>query len=208
MTLKILIYEDNDDLRNSVVSLLQWSKLYDVVGAMPDAVEVINDILIFKPDAVLMDIDMPNSNGVDAVAAIRTINETIPIIMFTVFDDDNNIFNAICAGANGYILKKDVNELPVAIKDAMAGGAPMNSAIARKVITLLAKQKPVKNTNAELLTTRETEIVTFMSKGYSYKMIAAKLDIATETVRTHIKRVYKKLQVNNATGAINKLDLH
>jgi DNA-binding NarL/FixJ family response regulator len=207
MNLKVLIYEDNEDLRSSVVSLLQWANEYTVVGAMPDAVEIDKDLETFLPDVILMDIDMPNSNGVTAVSKIRTIDENIPIIMFTVFDDDDNIFNAICAGANGYILKKDINELPAAIADVMNGGAPMNSAIARKVITILSKQKPIKNNNLELLTSREYEIVGFMSKGYSYKMIAAELEIATETVRTHIKRVYKKLQVNNVSGALSKLKL-
>ncbi len=101
-------------------------------------------------------------------------------------------------------IEKKFEQLPDTIEDVLQGGAPMNSAIAKKVMNFVSKNKPEKNSNLEMLTTRETEIVSYMSKGYSYKMIANELDIATEIVRTHIKRIYKKLQVNNATGAINK----
>jgi DNA-binding NarL/FixJ family response regulator len=204
MVTKILLYEDNDDLRNSVVAMLQWNSIFDVVAAMPDAIGAIKDVELLKPDVVLMDIDMPNSNGVDAVTQIRRVNTHIPIIMFTVFDDDENIFNAICAGANGYILKKNFEQLPNAIEDVLTGGAPMNSAIAKKVLGFVTKSKVEKNKELEELTKRELQILEFVVKGYSYKMISTELDIATETVRTHIKKIYKKLQVNSATGAVYK----
>lgn len=204
MITKVLLYEDNDNLRNSVTALLEWNEMYNLVAAMPDASEVVKDVTIFAPDVIIMDIEMPFSNGVDAVQELRNAGIEVPIIMFTVFDDDDNIFNAICAGANGYILKKNVEQLPDAIEDVLKGGAPMNSAIAKKVLQFVAKSKPTKSNELESLSARELEIVEFMVKGYSYKMIAAELGISTETVRTHIKRVYKKLQVNNATGAVLK----
>ncbi len=206
MAVNIILYEDNNNLRNSVVSLLEWNKEYNILAAMPDAINAANDVIALKPSVILMDIDMPQSNGVDAVTQIRQINTDVPIIMFTVFEDDENIFNAICAGANGYILKKNFEKLPEAIEDVLNGGAPMNSTIAKKVLGFVSKLKPIKNPNENLLTTRENEIVSYMAKGFSYKMIGDELKIATETVRTHIKRIYKKLQVNNATGALSKLN--
>lgn len=204
MAVKILLYEDNDDLRNSVVTMLQWNSLYTVVAALPDAKGASADVEILMPDVILMDIDMPESNGVDAVVQIRKTNAEVHIIMFTVFDDDENIFNAICAGASGYILKKNIDQLPNAIDDVLAGGAPMNSSIAKRVLQYVSKTKVEKNKDIETLTKRELEILELVVKGFSYKMVAAELNVATETVRTHIKKIYKKLQVNSATEAIYK----
>lgn len=204
MAVKILLYEDNDDLRNSVVTMLQWNSLYTVVAALPDATGASADVEILKPDVILMDIDMPESNGVDAVVEIRKKNAEVHIIMFTVFDDDENIFNAICAGASGYILKKNIDQLPSAIDDVLDGGAPMNSSIAKRVLQYVSKTKVEKNKNIETLTKRELEILELVVRGFSYKMVAAELNVATETVRTHIKKIYKKLQVNSATEAIYK----
>lgn len=207
MAIKVLIYEDNENLRKSIQTLLIWNPAFDIVAAMPDAICVQEDIAVLKPDVILMDIDMPNSNGVQAVAQVRLINETLPIIMFTVFDDDENIFNAICAGANGYILKKNFDQLPAAITDVMNGGAPMTSSVAKKVLTFIPKNKADKN-NSETnnLSAREAEILTYIVKGFSYKMIAGELSIAVETVRSHIKKIYKKLHVNNATAAVYKFN--
>lgn len=126
--------------------------------------------------------------------------------MFTVFDDDDNIFNAICAGANGYILKKHFEEVPAAIKDVLDGGAPMTSSVAKKVLAFIPQNKSAKKPELENLSVRENEILQYISKGYSYKMIAAETKIAVETVRSHIKNIYKKLQVNSATEAIYKLN--
>lgn len=204
MAVKILLYEDNDDLRNSVVTMLQWNSLYTVVAALPDAKGASADVEILMPDVILMDIDMPESNGVDAVVQIRKTNAEVHIIMFTVFDDDENIFNAICAGASGYILKKNIDQLPSAIDDVLDGGAPMNSSIAKRVLQFVSKTKVEKNKDIETLTKRELEILELVVKGFSYKMVAAELNVATETVRTHIKKIYKKLQVNSATEAIYK----
>ena len=204
MAVKILLYEDNDDLRNSVVTMLQWNSLYTVVAALPDATGASADVEILKPDVILMDIDMPESNGVDAVVEIRKKKTEVHIIMFTVFDDDENIFNAICAGASGYILKKNIDQLPSAIDDVLDGGAPMNSSIAKRVLQFVSKTKVEKNKEVETLTKRELEILELVVKGFSYKMVAAELYVATETVRTHIKKIYKKLQVNSATEAIYK----
>jgi DNA-binding NarL/FixJ family response regulator len=204
MPIKVLIYEDNENLRSSVVAMLQWNGAFIIVDAMPDASDVIADIALLKPDVILMDIDMPYSNGVAAVKAIRTINNDVPVIMFTVFEDNENIFNAICAGANGYLLKKNFEQIPAAIQDVMTGGAPMTSSVAKKVLSFVPKAKATQTPETVTLSKREIEILEYVVKGYSYKMIAAELSVSLETVRSHIKKVYKKLQVNSATAAVYK----
>jgi DNA-binding NarL/FixJ family response regulator len=204
MPFKLLIYEDNENLRNSMVSLLEWTKEYDVVAALPNATNALEDTSFFKPDVIIMDIDMPYCNGVEAVKSIRLSNMEVPIIMFTVFDDNEHILDAICAGANGYLLKKNFEMLHDAIKDVLNGGAPMTSSVAKKVLSLLPQKKAAPVEDTANLSNREVEILEYIVKGYSYKMISAELHIATETVRTHIKKIYKKLQVNSATSAVYK----
>jgi DNA-binding NarL/FixJ family response regulator len=206
MPIKVLIYEDNESLRKSIETLLQWNKEFDVVAAMPDATSVKDDITALNPDVILMDIDMPGGDGVTAVTTIRSTGNPVPVIMFTVFDDEENIFNAICAGANGYLLKKNFDQIPAAVKDVLEGGAPMTSSVAKKVLTFVPQNKSAKNAEIETLSPREKEILEYIVKGYSYKMVAAQINIATETVRSHIKKIYKKLQVNSATEAAYKFN--
>jgi DNA-binding NarL/FixJ family response regulator len=206
MPIKVLIYEDNNSLRNSIQTLLLWDAAFDVVAALPDAECAKEDIEALKPDVVLMDIDMPNSNGVDAVTQIRKQDTALPIIMFTVFEDDENIFNAIRAGANGYLLKKNFEQIPASLKDVLEGGAPMTGSVAKKVLSFIPKSNTKNSEEIDSLSVRETEILEHITKGYSYKMIGDELCIATETVRTHIKRIYKKLQVNSATEAVYKFN--
>jgi DNA-binding NarL/FixJ family response regulator len=170
---------------------------------MPDATSILEDIVVLKPDVILMDIDMPPSNGVEALITLRKKFKELPVIMLTVFEDNENIVNSICAGANGYLLKKDIDQIVPAIKDVLDGGAPMTSSVARKVLQLFPG-KPSSNDTPESLTKRETEILNWLGKGYSYKMIAAELNVGVETIRSHIKKIYKKLQVNSATEAVYK----
>jgi DNA-binding NarL/FixJ family response regulator len=204
MAIKVLIYEDNNSLRNSIQTLLQWDTAFDVIAAMPDAICVQADVETLQPDVILMDIDMPQSNGVDAVKTIRKNFLDIPVVMFTVFEDDENIFNAIRSGANGYLLKKNFDQIPFALKDVLDGGAPMTSSVAKRVLNFIPKNNIKTNEEVESLSKREIEILEHITKGYSYKMIGEFLFIATETVRTHIKNIYKKLQVNSATEAVYK----
>jgi DNA-binding NarL/FixJ family response regulator len=206
MAIKVLIYEDNNSLRNSIQTLLLWDAAFDVVAALPDAKYAKQDIATLKPDVILMDIDMPDSNGVDAVTQIRKDDTALPIIMFTVFEDDENIFNAIRAGANGYLLKKNFEQIPASLKDVLDGGAPMTSSVAKKVLNFIPKRNTRNSEEIDSLSARESEILEYITKGYSYKMIASELGIATETVRTHIKKIYKKLQVNSATEAVYKFN--
>jgi DNA-binding NarL/FixJ family response regulator len=206
MAIKVLIYEDNINLRSSIETLLRWNTDFTVVAALADANYVQEDIVALKPDVILMDIDMPQSNGVNAVAQIRKKDLELPIVMFTVFDDDDNIFNAIRAGANGYLLKKNFEQIPASLKDVLEGGAPMTSSVAKKVLNFIPKSNAQANEEIASLSKREIEILEHITKGYSYKMIGDKLSIATETVRTHIKKIYKKLHVNSATEAVYKFN--
>jgi DNA-binding NarL/FixJ family response regulator len=204
MAIKVLIYEDNISLRKSIETLLLWDSDFDVVAALSDAAFVKDDVTALQPDVILMDIDMPNSNGVNAVTQIRKTDIELPIVMFTVFEDDENIFNAIRAGANGYLLKKNFDQIPASLKDVLDGGAPMTSSVAKKVLNFIPKNNTKSNEEIDSLSKREAEILEHITQGYSYKMIGEKLFIATETVRTHIKRIYKKLHVNSATEAVYK----
>lgn len=204
MVTRLLLYEDNENLRNSLISLLQWQADMELTAAFPDAQSVLNDIEVCKPDVVLMDIDMPFTNGIDALKQIRKNYYDLPVIMLTVFEDNEHIFNSILAGASGYILKKNFDQIVPAIKDVLSGGAPMTSLVAKKVLSLFPKPAQHPAEEDKLLSARETEILQLLIKGYSYKMIADELNITLETVRSHIKKIYKKLQVNSATEAIYK----
>jgi DNA-binding NarL/FixJ family response regulator len=205
MAIRLIVYEDNENLRNSLTSLLQWQQDVELIAVFPDAQSVIEDVRLCKPDVVLMDIDMPFVNGIDALKQIRTSYLELPVIMLTVFEDNENIFNAICAGASGYLLKKNFDQVVVAVKDVLAGGAPMTGAVAKKVLSLFPKPTPAQKEEEGVLSAREQEILHLLTKGYSYKMIADESGIALETVRSHIKKIYKKLQVNSATEAIYKM---
>lgn len=204
MATKILIYDDNEALRVSMEALITDQPDFELLAAMPNAETVETDIKELKPDVVLMDIDMPGVNGVNAVKQIRKVNPSLPVIMLTVFDDNENIFNAICAGASGYILKRyATEEIPAAIRDVLSGGAPMTGTVARKVLMMVPQAKTAEAENNDL-SKRETEILQLLVKGYSYKMIASELKVSIDTVRFHIKKIYDKLHVHSATEAVSR----
>jgi DNA-binding NarL/FixJ family response regulator len=204
MATKILLYDDNEALRVSMEALITDQPDFELLAAMPNAETVGTDIKELKPDVVLMDIDMPGVNGVKAVKNIRKIDQQLPVIMLTVFDDNENIFNAICAGASGYILKRyATEEIPAAIRDVLSGGAPMTGTVARKVLMMVPEAKTPEAENNDL-SKRETEILQLLVKGYSYKMIASELKVSIDTVRFHIKKIYDKLHVHSATEAVSR----
>jgi DNA-binding NarL/FixJ family response regulator len=191
-------------MRESLEAMISEEPDFETVAAMPNAETVETDIRELKPDVVLMDIDMPEVNGVEAVKKLRKINPVLPIIMLTVFDDNENIFNAICAGASGYILKRYASiEIPDAIRTVLTGGAPMTGSIAKKVLTMVPRAHSSTEEKTDL-TDRETAILQFLVNGYSYKMIAGELKISLDTVRFHIKKIYDKLHVHSATEAVSK----
>jgi DNA-binding NarL/FixJ family response regulator len=204
MATKVLIYDDNEALRLSMEILIAENEDFELLALMPNAETVETDIVQLKPDVVLMDIDMPNVNGVEAVKKIQTVNDQLPVIMLTVFDDNENIFKAICAGASGYILKRyATEEIPGAIRMVLAGGAPMTGSVARKVLTMVPVAKTTEQETSNL-SQKETTILQYLVNGYSYKMIAAELKISIDTVRFHIKKIYDKLHVHSATEAVSK----
>jgi len=200
----ILIYEDNTDLCEALVQLINTSDNYTCAGAFQNCTDVINDLYTLKPQVILMDIDMPGRNGIEAVQLIREVDKEVKIIMLTVFDDNQNVIAAICAGASGYLLKKYCFEkLFGAIAESLSGGAPLSANIARMVLDHL-----IQNTSGAIekndLTIREKEILNGLVKGFSYKMIAASLNISFETVKSHIRNIYEKLHVHNQSEAVAK----
>lgn len=202
--LKLAIYEDNHSLRETIVGFLSMYSQFSIVGNYPNGTEAVQNTLSAEPDIAIVDIDMPGTNGIECTRRIKQTRPQTQILIHTVFEDDNNLFDALCAGANGYILKSSSPEqLIQAIDDLNNGGAPMSPVIARKVIA--AFNKPVVNKeNPYKLSGREKEILEFLVKGYSYKMIAKECQISTETVKTHLKNIYAKLQVNCGTEAVAK----
>lgn len=198
----VLIYEDNDLLRESVGNMIRTSDSLDLSGAFENVLNVESQVKSHTPDFILMDIDMPGMSGIEAVKKVRKFNPAVPIIMLTVFDDNKNVFEALQSGASGYLLKKHIStKLFDAIHEVQEGGAPMSPSIARMVIASMQKSS---GENRYHLTDREKEILTSLSKGNSYKLIATEFSISIDTVRTHIKKIYEKLQVHSQTEAVSK----
>ncbi len=204
MQIGVVLYEDNDNLRESLCNLIILADNLLLLGNYARADEVVKQATELHPDVILMDIDMPGMNGIEAVKRIRTFNQQVQIIMLTVFDDNLHVLDAICAGASGYLLKKHISDrLLDAITQVLQGEAPMSPGIARMVIQKMQQTaKPVDNIYQ--LTQREKEILSNLSKGNSYKLIAADLFISIDTVRTHIKNIYEKLQVHSQVEAVSK----
>jgi DNA-binding NarL/FixJ family response regulator len=200
----VIIYEDNNHLRESLSNLITFSKDLVLLGNFPQANDVVNQVMDLQPDVILMDIDMPGTSGIEAVKMIRGFNQHVQIIMLTVFDDNSHVLDAICAGASGYLLKKYISDhLLEAVSQVIQGEAPMSPGIARMIINNM-QQTATPVPNDYQLTNREKEILAELSKGNSYKMIAADLNISIDTVRTHIKKIYEKLQVHSQTEAVSK----
>jgi len=204
MKTKILIYEDNRDLCEALAQLINTSAAYTCVGAFDNCRKVVTDILALNPQVILMDIDMPGRTGIEALQLVRQVNKDIKIIMLTVFDDNASVMDAICAGASGYLLKKNCfEELFDAIAESLNGGAPLSPTIARMVLDHMAQQSSG-SLEKYALSEREKDILNGLVKGYSYKKIADSLNIGFETVKKHLRNIYEKLHVHNQTEAVAK----
>ncbi len=202
--IEVLIYEDNDDMRNGLAQLISRTAGLKLSGAFADCMATEAQVKKLQPDVILMDIDMPVITGIQAIQMIRHFDTEVQILILTVFDTNEKIFDALCAGASGYLLKKTApSKIVEAINDVYTGGTPMTPEIAKKVLGHFSKQ-PLRNKEHYNLTDREKDILFCLAQGYSYKMIAAQLQISIDTVRFYIKQTYLKLQVNSAPEAIAK----
>ena len=204
MPIRIIIFEDNDRLRQSLAYLLQSVPDYEVAGDYNNCLEAATITRVYMPDVVLMDIDMPGESGIKGVSMIKEARPQTAVIMYTVFEDDEKLFQCLCAGANGYLLKKTQPEkIFEAIHEVMEGGAPMSPYIASRVISFF--RKPKVNGEHALLSAREKEVLQLVAKGLQYKEVAELLFLSTETVKKHMKNIYQKLHVQNKVEAVNKL---
>lgn len=202
--IKILVYEDNPQLREGLCMLINGSEGYEVLAAYKNCANVADEVEAWKPDVILMDIDMPGVNGIEGVKRIREKNPDVKILMLTIFEDDKNVFESLMAGANGYLLKKTPPvKLLEHISEASTGGAPMTASIAAQVLKMFAELKDPAPVNHNL-SDREKEVLQQLVKGRSYKMIAAEMFIAVDTVRSHIRKIYDKLHVNSKSEAVAK----
>lgn len=205
MKIKIALAEDVPELRKSISSNLRLYPELDLIAVAQNGEELIRLIASEIPDLVLMDINMPVLNGIQATEIIRRTNPEIKIIMLTVFDDTDSIFKSILAGANGYLLKDaKPDKLIEAIHDSIEGGAPMSSSIAAKALQLIRTAGIVNNkTQHDFgLTNRENEILQLIASGKSYQIIAQTVFISPKTVRKHIENIYRKLQAHNKVEAV------
>lgn len=205
-TIRIILAEDNRLALKSILEKLERYRDIKIIAVAKNGVEVCKLMTAEKADLVLMDIEMPIMDGIEAARKIRATNADCKIIMLTTFDDDDKIFNAILAGAIGYLLKNESAEMIYnAIVNSINGGAAMSPVIAFKTLQFIKTEaQPQKTKNTEcILSGREIEILTGLKDGLGYKQIGYKLDISEGTVRKHIEHIYRKLQVNNKISAVN-----
>lgn len=203
--IKIAVVEDNPALRASLVSLFDRTEGMRCVASLGNLLNVISEVGSALPDIILMDIGLPNISGIEGVRTVKTHFPAIQILMFTVFDDDEKIFDAIRAGASGYLLKKTLpDEIVQAVRELSLGGAPMTSSIARRVIQSF-QAAPATLVEDYRLTVRENEILYSLVDGLSYKKIADKYCVSISTIRTHICNIYNKLHVNSKAQAVARV---
>ena len=203
--IKVAIIEDNHTLRRSLCNLVNQSEGMLCVASLENLLNVVSDLRKPLPDIVLMDIGLPNISGIEGVRTVKENYDKIQVLMFTVFEDDEKIFEAIKAGASGYLLKKSSpEEIIDAIRSLYDGGAPMSANIARRVIESF-QQHTLDTKEDYQLTTRESEILHSLIEGMSYKKLAEKYFISISTVRTHIRHIYEKLHVNSKSQAVAKI---
>lgn len=202
---KLAIVEDDAELRRTLVEILSDAEGWEIAGAYPNGEAALPAILASPPDLVLMDIQMPGMSGIDCTAAIKSAHPQVRILMLTVYDNSQRVFDALSAGASGYLLKRDVpTRLRGSLHEVIEGGCPISSGVARKVFQHFLKAEKTLPGEEFNLTPRESEILDLLAKGKLYKEIADQLSISTETVRFHLHNIYKKLHVRTRTEAVVK----
>lgn len=202
--IRILLFEDNRNFAESFAEMILDAPDMELVGTFENCKNAVQNTRHLRPDVILMDIDMPVQNGLEGLRNIRQEGLDTLVIMLTVFDDNEHVFQAICDGATGYILKKTApDKILDYIREAKEGGSPMTPSIARQVLALFSH--PYEHSKEmQSITAREQEVLSLLVRGFSYKMIASQLLVGMETVRSHIKSIYQKLHVNSKSEAVAK----
>lgn len=207
MTISVAIVEDNNDIRLALEQIIESADEYTLSGSCISGEDALVKLPILNPKVVLMDIGLGGINGIEVVRELKATHPEMLFMMCTIYDEDEKIFEALSAGASGYILKKtSPAKLLEGIRELLEGGAPMSSQIARKVVDAF-QNKPVPtsaSTSLDVLSRRENEILEMLSTGLLYKEISDRLFISSETVRKHVYHIYEKLHVSNRIEAVNK----
>lgn len=205
MPIRVSVVEDDAILGEAMTGALGDDPALEVVGRHSDGGSFLRLLEAEAPDVVLMDINLPGINGIEAVRRAKVLRPATQLLMCTVQDDDDSLFEALCAGATGYLVKDaDPAQVVSAVKELHAGGSPMSPGIARRVLAFLHRQR-APSAEIMLLTAREREVLEQLAQGYRYKEIAHRLGVSMDTVRTHVRNLYDKLQVSSRTDALNKL---
>jgi len=204
---RVIIFEDNSHLRDSLYFLVNTSPDFECVAAYPDTRQALTNVRKINPDVIIMDIEMPVMNGIDATRLIKGEFPAMKILILTVFDDKERIFQALCAGGSGYLLKHSSPELILqALLDTYKGGSPLSPSVAKLVVQFFQYSMPPDISSDDYnLTPKEKELLLCLVDGKSYKMIADYMFISLETVKTHIKNIYRKLHVNSSHEAVAKV---
>ena len=201
--IKIAIVEDLKEVRDGMESLLAFDDRFEVVASFSNAETAANELPAWNPDIVIMDINLPGMNGIQCIRKVKPQCQATQFMMFTIYEDDEKVFEALAAGASGYLLKKTpIAKIGDSLVELYEGGSPMSTQIARKVINRLRGHEST--TELTVLTARENEVLQLLAKGLLYKEIAHQLSISPYTVRQHIHNIYDKLHVQNRTEAVNK----
>ncbi len=211
-TIKIAIVEDLEEVTEGLVAFIQQDAMLEHIASYRTAEAAVFDLPIINPDIVIMDINLPGINGIECVRKVKAVAPLIQFMMFTVYENNDDVFEALKAGASGYLLKKTAPlQIIESIKDLHNGGSPMSASIAHKLVQFFMQQNSqtynnqFQNKAADILSPREKEVLTLVSKGLLYKEIATQLNISFHTVKQHIGKIYEKLHVQNKTEALNKV---
>jgi DNA-binding NarL/FixJ family response regulator len=204
MSIRVAVYEDNDDLREALGELVSSTPGLELASSRSSCERVAEEASNHRPDVVVMDIGLPGCSGVEGVRRLKTAHPEIEVLMLTVYEDEQRIFEAICAGASGYLLKMATADAIVrAIREVNDGGAPMTPRVARHVLGMFQRGSSFAAANC-LISSREREVLSALVDGCSYKMIADRLGVSVDTVRSHIKHIYEKLHVHSKSEAVVK----
>lgn len=204
--IKLAIVEDLEEVAEGLSEFIKRDNELQLIGSFRTAEAAALELPLIRPDIVIMDINLPGSTGIECIRQVKRTGIPMQFMMFTVYENNDQVFEALKAGASGYLLKKTAPaQIIDSIKELYHGGSPMSSTIARKLVSIFQEQSGSRNNEASVLTAREKEALEYLAKGMLYKEIAEQLGISFHTVRQHIRNIYEKLHVQNKTEAINKV---